>query len=66
MALGWLDAVPATLFNDVQGAQLGSAHVGSLKETFRKLLLNFTWCVIRKDQEGNDVFEGGFLVMDNI
>ncbi len=66
MAFGWLDAVPATLFNDVQGAQLGSAHVGSLKETFRKLLLIFTWWVNRKDQEDNDVFEGGFLVMDNI
>ena len=56
----------ATLFNYVQGEQLGSADVGSLEETFTKLLLNFTWWVNRKDQEGNNVFEGGFLGMDNI
>ena len=31
-----------------------------------KLLLNFTWWVNRKDSEGNNVFEGGFLGLDNI
>jgi hypothetical protein len=56
----------ATLFNYVQEEQLGSEDVGSLKEMFRKLLLNFTWWVNRKDQEGNNVFEGGFLGLDNI
>ena len=56
----------ATLFNYVQEEQLGSANLGRLKETFRKLLLNFSWWVNRKDQEGNNVFEGGFLGMDNI
>ncbi|HUK82221.1 MAG TPA: glucosidase [Verrucomicrobiae bacterium] len=56
----------AILFNYVQQKQLGSADVDSLKETFQKLLLNFTWWVNQKDREGNNVFEGGFLGMDNI
>src|SRR5438093_798378 len=56
----------ATLFNYEQADQLGSADVGNLKEIFRKLLLNFTWWVNRKDPEGNNVFEGGFLGLDNI
>jgi hypothetical protein len=33
---------------------------------FHKLLLNFTWWVNRKDSEGNNVFQGGFLGLDNI
>jgi hypothetical protein len=37
-----------------------------LQRVFQKLLLNFTWWVNRKDQEGNNVFEGGFLGLDNI
>jgi hypothetical protein len=37
-----------------------------LARIFQKLLLNFTWWVNRKDSEGNNVFEGGFLGLDNI
>ncbi len=37
-----------------------------LKSSFQKLLLNFTWWVNRKDREGRNVFEGGFLGLDNI
>ncbi len=37
-----------------------------LETIFHKLLLNFTWWVNRKDAEGNNIFEGGFLGMDNI
>jgi hypothetical protein len=37
-----------------------------LARVFHKLLLNFTWWVNRKDQFGNNVFEGGFLGLDNI
>ena len=33
---------------------------------FQKLLLNFTWWVNRKDAEGRNVFQGGFLGLDNI
>jgi hypothetical protein len=37
-----------------------------LERVFHKLLLNFTWWVNRKDEEGHNVFEGGFLGLDNI
>ncbi|MBD2775637.1 MGH1-like glycoside hydrolase domain-containing protein [Iningainema tapete] len=37
-----------------------------LTRAFHKLLLNFTWWVNRKDMEGNNIFEGGFLGLDNI
>ncbi len=37
-----------------------------LARTFNKLLLNFTWWVNRKDDEGNNLFAGGFLGLDNI
>ena len=37
-----------------------------LERVFHKLLLNFTWWVNRKDIEGNNIFEGGFLGLDNI
>ena len=56
----------AVLFNYVQDEQLESTDVDSLREMFRRLLLNFTWWVNRKDPDGNNVFEGGFLGMDNI
>jgi len=37
-----------------------------LRRIFGKLLINFTWWVNRKDEEGNNLFEGGFLGLDNI
>ena len=37
-----------------------------LERVFQKLLINFTWWVNRKDSEGNNIFEGGFLGLDNI
>ena len=37
-----------------------------LESMFHKLLMNFTWWVNRKDAQGNNVFEGGFLGLDNI
>ena len=37
-----------------------------LERVFHKLLLNFTWWVNRKDAEGKNVFQGGFLGLDNI
>ncbi len=44
----------------------GHADLGFLKEAFQKLLMNFTWWVNRKDAGGSNVFEGGFLGLDNI
>ena len=37
-----------------------------LERVFHKLMLNFTWWVNRKDAEGRNVFQGGFLGLDNI
>jgi hypothetical protein len=56
----------ATLFNYVQEEPLESADADRLAEMYRRLLLNFAWWVNRKDQDGNNVFEGGFLGLDNI
>ncbi len=44
----------------------GKADRAFLEKVFHKLLLNFTWWVNRKDLEGNNVFQGGFLGLDNI
>jgi hypothetical protein len=44
----------------------GTADREFLERTFHKLLLNFTWWVNRKDPEGKNVFQGGFLGLDNI
>jgi Mannosylglycerate hydrolase MGH1-like glycoside hydrolase domain len=44
----------------------GKADRAFLERVFHKLLLNFTWWVNRKDTEGNNIFEGGFLGLDNI
>ncbi|MEO8852718.1 MAG: glucosidase [Ginsengibacter sp.] len=37
-----------------------------LKSIFQKLIINFTWWINRKDANGNSIFEGGFLGLDNI
>ena len=44
----------------------GSRDYHFLEKVFHKLLINFTWWVNRKDAEGNNLFEGGFLGLDNI
>jgi hypothetical protein len=44
----------------------GKGDTVFLETIFHKLIINFTWWVNRKDQEGNNIFEGGFLGMDNI
>jgi hypothetical protein len=44
----------------------GKADAEFLERVFHKLLLNFTWWVNRKDPEGHNVFQGGFLGLDNI
>jgi hypothetical protein len=44
----------------------GSRDIGFLSRIFDKLLINFTWWVNREDSEGNNLFEGGFLGLDNI
>ena len=44
----------------------GQADYKFLQRVFHKLLLNFTWWVNRKDPEGKNVFQGGFLGLDNV
>ncbi|HEY7176630.1 MAG TPA: glucosidase, partial [Micromonosporaceae bacterium] len=44
----------------------GGTDVDFLSRVMHKLLLNFTWWVNRKDLDGNSVFEGGFLGLDNV
>ena len=50
----------------LEKAQKGEGDKDWLKSSFQKLLLNFTWWVNRKDRSGRNVFEGGFLGLDNI
>ena len=47
-------------------AMTGKADRKFLEMAFHKLLLNFTWWVNRKDDEGRNLFQGGFLGLDNI
>ena len=50
----------------VARGEKGGLDYAFLERIFHKLLLNFTWWVNRKDEAGNNVFEGGFLGLDNI
>jgi hypothetical protein len=57
----------AVLFNHRLEQQLtGKSDMTFLETAFQKLLMNFTWWVNRKDPNGSNVFEGGFLGLDNI
>jgi hypothetical protein len=50
----------------IEKKRRGKGDRGFLERIFHKLLLNFTWWVNRKDAEGRNVFQGGFLGLDNI
>jgi hypothetical protein len=50
----------------IEKRRRGKADREFLERVFHKLLLNFTWWVNRKDPDGMNVFEGGFLGLDNI
>jgi hypothetical protein len=50
----------------LEKAMRGKGDRAFLEGMFHKLLMNFTWWVNRKDAQGNNVFEGGFLGLDNI
>jgi hypothetical protein len=50
----------------IEQKRRGTGDVKFLERVFHKLLLNFTWWVNRKDAEGMNVFQGGFLGLDNI
>jgi hypothetical protein len=50
----------------IDAKQTGRRDHGFLESCFHKLLMNFTWWVNRKDTYGDNIFEGGFLGLDNI
>jgi len=57
----------ATIFTHrLEKGRSGQGDTKWLERCFQKLLLNFTWWVNRKDRSGKNVFEGGFLGLDNI
>jgi hypothetical protein len=57
----------ATLFlYETEKEIRGKGDIEFLERAFQKLLVNFTWWVNRKDRTGRNVFEGGFLGLDNI
>ncbi|KOS20652.1 Uncharacterized protein ESCO_006858 [Escovopsis weberi] len=56
--------LPATF--KIERKMYGRQDLDFLERVFQKLLLNFTWWVNRKDADGKNVFEGGFLGLDNI
>jgi len=51
---------------NIEKEKKGKGDIIFLKKIFQKLLINFTWWVNRKDGNGNNLFEGGFLGLDNI
>lgn len=51
---------------EIDAQQSGKPDTAFLKRVFNKMLLNFTWWVNRKDAEGQNIFQGGFLGLDNI
>jgi hypothetical protein len=51
---------------NIEKKQKGTGDLEFLKKIFQKLLINFTWWINRKDVNGNNIFEGGFLGLDNI
>ena len=50
----------------IEKKRRGTGDTVFLKRIFQKLLLNFTWWVNRKDADGMNIFQGGFLGLDNI
>ena len=51
---------------EIERQRTGVADYAFLERVFQKMLLNFTWWVNRKDALGKNIFQGGFLGMDNI
>lgn len=50
----------------IEKNRTGKGDTAFLKKVFNKLVINFTWWINRKDTNGNNMFEGGFLGLDNI
>jgi hypothetical protein len=61
-----VNAWAALLVYETEWEQRGIGDVAWLRAAFQKLLLNYMWWINRKDPSGHNVFEGGFLGLDNI
>ena len=61
-----VQAFAALRVYEIEKEKTGKGDLQFLKKIFQKLIINFTWWVNRKDSNGNNVFEGGFLGLDNI
>jgi hypothetical protein len=61
-----VQAWAALMVYRIEKERTGKGDLGFLKRIFQKLLINFTWWINRKDANGNNMFEGGFLGLDNI
>jgi hypothetical protein len=59
-------AIASLLLYETEKAMRGQGDIEFLKRVFNKLALNFTWWINRKDRTGRNIFEGGFLGLDNI
>lgn len=59
-------AFAAVFLYELEASQPGRADFPFLRRTFQNLMLNFSWWINRKDVSGRNVFEGGFLGLDNI
>ena len=59
-------ALAAKAIFEIEKTLTGEADYAFLEHVFQKMLLNFTWWVNRKDALGKNIFQGGFLGMDNI
>lgn len=51
---------------EIEKKATGKGDIDFLKKVFHKLMINFTWWINRKDRKGDNIFEGGFLGLDNI
>ncbi len=59
-------ALAAMQVYHIEKNKKGKGDIHFLKRIFQKLIINFTWWINRKDGNGNNIFEGGFLGLDNI
>lgn len=59
-------AMAAWYVYSIEKKNTGKGDIQFLKRIFQKLIINFTWWINRKDENGNNLFQGGFLGLDNI
>ena len=61
-----VQALAAWKVYQCDAAQTGKPDIAFLRRVMHRLMINFTWWVNREDRSGNNIFEGGFLGLDNV